>query len=327
MTARDGARASGISGLRDLWSRRPWNYSRPLWALTIGLDLLPWPWGEDLLAHLFAAVALVRGSRRRATFAWASQQPDRRAWRLAPAVSAFRGRWVARSALLGIRHPDDLRRQVAVRGEEHLAAAGGAILLGFHLGPPNVDVALRSLGHRVAWLGSARRSRAWSRDAWRPLLDPKDNLCPPDGDRFWPAYLYRARRLLLDGGALFILADSWVGREVFRVPLPGGQPLIIRGGWLNLWRQTGVRVLPVTTHLEGRIQVITIHAPLPTLGPDHANEPSAWLGVLCSLIKDYVRRFPEQCPVLPLSKWYPFDTRARAGPVSDRAACSEQRAP
>ena len=300
MTSSDETRASGTIGLRDLWSRRPWLYSRPLWALTLGLDLLPWPWGEDLLAHLFAAVALVRGSRRRAAIAWSSQQPGRRAWRLALAVSAFRGRWVARSSLLGIRRPGDLRRQVAVHGEEHLAAApGGAILLGFHLGPPNVDVGLRILGHRVAWLGSARRSRAWSRDAWRPLLDPKDNLCPSDTNWFWPGYLYRARRLLLDGGALFILADAWDGREVFRVPLPGGHPLIIRAGWLTLWRQTGARVLPVTTHLEGRVQVITIHAPLPTPGPHDADGPSAWPDILCSLVKDYVRRFPEQCPVLP----------------------------
>ena len=301
MTSSDGTRASETIGLRNLRSRRPRLYSRPLWAVMIGLDLLPWPWGEDILAHLFAAVALVRGSRRRAAIAWASQQPGRRAWRLALAVSAFRGRWVARSSLLGIRRPDDLRRRVAVRGEEHLAAApGGAILLGFHLGPPNVDVGLRILGHRVAWLGSARRSRAWSREAWRPLLDPKDNLFP--SRRFWSGSLFRARRLLLDGGALFTLADGWSGREVCRVPLPGGHPLMIRAGWLTLWRQTGARVLPVTTHLEGRVQVITIHPPLPTPGPHDADLPSAWPDILGSLVKDYVRRFPEQCPVLPFPK-------------------------
>lgn len=287
-------------GLRNLWSRRHSLYPRVLWALLIRLDLLPWPWGEDLLACLFAASTLVRGSRRRGAVAWASQQPGRRAWPLALAVSAFRGRWVARFSLLGIRGPDDLRLHVAVHGKEHLAAApGGAILLGFHLGPPNVDVALRTLGYRVAWLGSARSSRAWSREAWRPLLDPKDNLCPPDANWFWPAPLYRARRLLLDGGALFILADAWAGREVFRIPLPGGRPLIVRAGWLSLWRQTGARVLPVTTHLEGRVQIITIHPPLPTPGPHDADLPSAWPDILGSLVKDYVRRFPEQCAALP----------------------------
>jgi lauroyl/myristoyl acyltransferase len=300
VTSSDETRALGTTGLRDLWSSRQSLYPRVLWALMMRLDLLPWPLGEDLLAYLFAAVTLMRGSRRRAALAWASQQPGRRAWRLALAVSAFRGRWVARLSLLGLRRPDDLRRQVSVHGEEHLAAApGGAILLGFHLGPPNVDVALRILGHRVAWLGTARRSRAWSKDAWRPLLDPKDNLCPSEATWFWPGTLYRARRLLLDGGALFILADAWAGREVFQVPLPGGCPLILRAGWLTLWRQTGARVLPVTTHLDGRVQVVTIHPPLPTPGEHDADLPPEWSDILASLVKDYVRRFPEQCPVLP----------------------------
>jgi lauroyl/myristoyl acyltransferase len=119
----------------------------------------------------------------------------------------------------------------------------------------------------------------------------------------WPGCLYRARRLLLDGGALFILADAWAaGREVFRVPLPGGCPLIIKPGWLTLWRHTGARVLPVTTHLEGRAQVITIHPPLPTPGPHDTDLPSAWPDILASLVTDYVRRFPEQCAALPFRK-------------------------
>lgn len=323
MTSGGETRASGAIRPWDLSSRRERLYSRALWALTIRLDLLPWPWGENLLAYLFAVATLLRGSRRRAAVAWASQMPGRRAWRLALAVSAFRGRWVARMSLLGLRGPDDLRRQVAVHGGEHLAAVrGAAILLGFHLGPPNVDVALRILGHRVAWLGSARRSRAWSRDAWRPLLEPKDNLSPgPKGG--WPSCLYRARRLLLDGGALFTIADGWVGGEAFRVSLPGGRPLIIRAGWLTLSRQTGARVLPVTTHLEGRVQVITIHPPLPTPGPHDVDLPSTWPDILGALVKDYVWRFPEQCAALPFPRRPLPGSRPRAGPVPDRAASPE----
>ena len=112
-------------------------YSRSLWALMIALDRLPWPWGEDILARLFGAVALVRGSRRRPALAWASRQPEGRGLRLALAVCAFRGRWVARAALLGVRSPDALIRRAVIRGEEHLTSAPeGTILLGFHLGPP-----------------------------------------------------------------------------------------------------------------------------------------------------------------------------------------------
>jgi lauroyl/myristoyl acyltransferase len=264
----------------------------------IALDRLPWPWGEDILARLFAAVALVRGSRRRPALAWAAQQPGGRGVRLALAVSAFRGRWVARATLLGVRSPEALTRRAVIRGEEHLTPAPkGTILLGFHLGPPNVDVTLRILGQKLAWLGSSRNSWVWSSEAWRPMSDPRQNLAPPDDEWFWPGYLYRARRILLDGGALFIMADSWAGRPAFSVPLPGG-PMIVRSGWLSLRRLTGARVIPVVTHLEGRTQVITIHPALPAPAPCDADPVATWREIITALVGDYVRRFPEQCPVL-----------------------------
>ena len=187
----------------------------------IALDRLPWPLGEDILASLFAAAELVRGSHRRLALAWASQQPGGGGVRLARAICAFRGRWVARAALLGVRSPEALTRRAVIRGEEHLTAAPeGTILLGFHLGPPNVDVTLRILGQKLAWVGTSRNSWVWTSEAWRPLSDPRQNLAPPADERFWPGYLYRARRMLLDGGALFILADSRVGRATFRDAAP-----------------------------------------------------------------------------------------------------------
>jgi lauroyl/myristoyl acyltransferase len=305
-------RSSIARGFRDVWRRRPALYSRPLWALMIALDRLPWPWGEDILARLFAAVALVRGSRRRPALAWASQQPGGRGLRLALAVCAFRGRWVARAALLGVRSPDALTRRAVISGEEHLTKAPeGTILLGFHLGPPNVDVTLRILGQKLAWLGTSRNSWVWSSEAWRPLSDPRQNLTPPDDEWFWPGYLYRARRILLDGGALFIMADSWIGRAAFPVPLPGG-PMIVRSGWLSLRRLTGARVIPVVTHLEGRTQVITIHPALPIPAPHDADPLAAWRGIIAGLVTDYVRRFPEQCPVLALP---PTALRRRRAPA------------
>src|SRR5262249_37553433 len=80
-------------------------------------------------------------------------------------------------------------------------APRGTILLGFHLGPANTDVALRILGHPLAWVGCIRKSRAWASREWAPFLAPGENLSPPDEDTqwFWVGYLYRARRILLEG--------------------------------------------------------------------------------------------------------------------------------
>ena len=292
----------GTFGLWSVWRARPRWHSRALWALLIVLDLLPWPWGEDLLSALFAGITLLRGDRRRHAFAWASHHPGRGGWRRALGSSAFLGRWVARSSLLGVRNPAQLRDRIVLRGEQHLIAAGkettGTILLGFHLGPPNVDVALRSMGYRLAWLGNRRASRAWSRPEWRPLLDPAENLCPPPGrPAFWPGCLYRARRILLDGGTIFMMADALTGRAVFHIPLPG-QPAVVRPGWLGLWRQTRARVLLVLTHLDGRDQIITVHPPLPMTEPDDGATSAEWKQVLSVEVTDHVRRFPDQCPVL-----------------------------
>ena len=295
MSTRPVSPAAEAPTFRALWRARPAQYRPALWALLLVLDVLPWPWGEDIAARLLMVAGISQRSRRRRAVAWASYQSGRRPWSLALALCAFRGRCVARSALLGLRRPEDLRRHVVVRGAEHLAAPGGAILLGFHVGPPNADVALRALGHQLAWLGGLRASRGWSRAAWRPFLDPSEHLSAEGGEEFWVGLLHRARRILLAGGRLFIVADSHRGREAFRVSLPGG-PMIIGEGWLSLHRQTGARVLPVLSHLEGRAQIITIHPPLPPWGGDPVLEMRARQEILGRLLNDYVRRFPEQCP-------------------------------
>ena len=286
--------------LAHLWRDRPLMYSRPLWAVALALDLLPYPWGEEILARLFWMVGLIRPARRRPAVAWAAAITGRRSWRLALAACAFRGRWVARSMLIGVRGPQDLARRVVVCGDEHLADASGrgTILLGFHLGPPNTDVALRVLGHPTAFLGTARRSRAWASPPWRAFLDPRDTLTPPEEPtRFWVGYLHRARRLLLEGQSLYIMADSWVGRELFRIALPGSE-LVVRAGWLSLWRQTGARVVPVTARLDGRVQVITVHPPLPAMGSEPDAHLAACRAILTRLVEQYVARWPGQCPVL-----------------------------
>ncbi len=295
MTREAVSRAPERPSFRALWKARPAWHRRAVWALLLGLDVLPWPWGEDIAARLFMVAGILRQSRWRRALAWASCQPGRRSWSLALALCASRGRWIARSALLGLRRPEDLRRHVIVLGVEHLAGPGGVILLGFHLGPPNADVALRVFGHPLAWLGGSRASRGWSRREWRPFLDPSEHLSAEGGEAFWAGLLFRARRILLEGGRLFIMADSSGGREAFRIPLPGG-PMIINRGWLSLQRQTGARIVPVLTHLDGRTQIITIHPALPTSEADAIGDIRAWQGVLDRLVNEYVRRFPEQCP-------------------------------
>jgi hypothetical protein len=199
-------------------------------------------------------------------------------------------------ALLGLRHPDDLRPHVIVKGGEHLSAvSGGAILLGFHLGPPLVDVALRLAGHRLTWLGTLRVSPVWSTEVWRPFGN-FEQILPLSSSRESlgaALTLNQARRILLASGTVYTLGDGG-GREAFRVALPGGSA-VIRAGWLALHRQTRAAVLPVLAHFEGRTQVVVIHPPLPVPGPDPASDLVACRDVIGGLLEDYVRRFPEQC--------------------------------
>lgn len=265
-----------------------------MWALLIALDRLPWPWGEDALAWLFAAAAMVKPSQRRRVMAWAAAHDPEHSLRLALAVSAFRGRWIARSRLLGVRSPAELRPRVVVEGLDRLTSLpAGAIVLVFHLGPPHVDVALALSGTRVRYIGG-RHDRialaAWWNDAWRPLMTASP-LSSAAGDATrWPAVLYSARQTLLAGGTISIMADSAIGRELFRIPLPG-TPMIVRGGWLTLHQLTGAPVIPVLTRLDGRTQVVSIHPPLPK-----GDDLPACRDILASLVLDHVRRFPEQCP-------------------------------
>jgi hypothetical protein len=114
--------------------------------------------------------------------------------------------------------------------------------------------------------------------------------------------------MLLDGGTVFVMADAWAGRELFRLEVPGGS-LDVRAGWLTLHRQTGAAVLPVLTHLAGRTQIVTIHPPLPKLEPTDA-PAQAWRDLLGALVRDHAARFPEQCPALLFPPQMPRRTRS-----------------
>lgn len=296
------SRARG--GLAARWRARSAIYSRGAWALMIALDVLPWPWGEDVVAQVLGMAGFLKGDRRRRALAWARQQPGRSPWRLAHALCVFLGRWAARSKLLGLQRPDDLRRHLAVEGEERLnARAGGpgVILLAFHIGPPNADIGLKALGYGVTSLVWGRRDQpGWWGAPWRSLFASNPDLVASGNPDRWLRVLYQARRILLDGGIVYLMADG-AGRELVSLPLPGG-PVVVRAGWFNLQRHTGARVLPILTHTEGRRQVITIHPELAMTETDPAGR-SRWESGLGSLLADYVRRFPEQCFGLAFRPW------------------------
>jgi len=279
--------------VRDALPRdRPEQYGAAAWVLILSLDMLPWPWGERLLALTFVLKACVQVSCLRQALRWAGAQSlsGARRWRLAMALLAHHGRALARSAIVGLRSPEAWRPYVKIRGEEHLRSArGGAILLGFHVGMPGSDIALRVAGQHVRWLGGNRVSRGWSRPAWRPLVDGDDEL-EIDAGPLGGGVLRRACRVLLAGEHVYLTADGGVGREAFRVPLPGG-PLVVRAGWLALRTHTQAPVLPVLSHREGPTHVVTIHPPLP------ADLVSCEM-ILGRLFEDYTRRFPEQCYTL-----------------------------
>jgi hypothetical protein len=255
--------------------------------------------------------ALVKRQRLRRALDWTRAHRRTRHGRLRLAVSlcSYRGRFVARAAFTGIRDLEALRRLVSLRGAEHLVSGQrGMIFLGFHLGPPNPDVALRMAGQGVTWIGprgnwigGARHAAAWPPELHRLYEGPGEHragetaLAPrgrPPQAHERAVVLYRARQILRGGGSIFITADG-PGVLAFEVPLPGG-PARIRAGWLLLREATGAPVLPVMAHMEGRIQVVTVHPPLPPLDADPVRDAETCREALGRLLVDHVRQFPEQ---------------------------------
>jgi lauroyl/myristoyl acyltransferase len=296
--------------MAQAWRERPPSYSPAVWALILALDRPPWPWGEELLAHAFVARAFVRFKRLRQALAWAHAQSARGGarWSLARSLCAFHGRFVARSALVGIRDAEALRGLVRVEGEAHLAAVGrSVILLGFHLGPAGSYLAMRVAGHRLMWIGGRGASAAWSKQIRDRYQDPHERRFFSTDRTAWLQRLYHARQLLLEGEHVFISADG-EGRAAFSVPLPGG-PVMMGAGWIALCRATGAPVLPVLAHMHERAQVVTIHPPLPALGAGATPDLEPCRRALARLLGDHVERFPEQCYSLAFSA--PVAARSR----------------
>lgn len=178
-------------------------------------------------------------------------------------------------------------------GESHLAAvSAGALLLSFHLGPPQAGHALRARGYAVS-----SASRLEYLDAARvQALEAEGASVRLSGDdpRSRALALLRLRRQLAGGGLVRVTADGPLGRTLCAIPVTGGE-IVLRQGWMLLRRQTGVPVLPLLNHMEGRRRVIVVHPPLPPLEPDPARDLEACRAVLEPLLAEYVREHPEQC--------------------------------
>ncbi|MBS1818482.1 MAG: hypothetical protein JSU08_11165 [Acidobacteria bacterium] len=259
-------------------------------------------------AGVLATLALVDGAirRRRLTraWAWAGAQglSGARRVRLALALLANHGRYVAQEAMFGIPSQAELRESSVVLGTEHLARlAGGALLVGMHVGPPRIWLVLRTHGYPLtfalrAQAGSGERWDAWQREGVIIGL-------PTGGDvASRTQVLFRLRQLLAAGRHVALTADGPVGRELFRLPLPGYAP-IVRAGWFTLRRQLRVPVLPMLMHEEGSRRVVTIHRPLPPSVGDERADAAACQAVLTEILGAYVREHPEQCRYLAFPPW------------------------
>ena len=261
------------------------------------LDRFPWAMGEACCAAMFVARAVVSPRRMEKALTWAAHHPQagRSRWRAAVSTCAYQGRFRARHALLGLRSPNELLERVRLVGGQHLPPAGGALLLGFHLGPPAIGAALCAAGHRVLSIEGRRASRSWSSAAWEPVRRTVDPIPLAEEPAALAATLYLARTRLLEGETVYMAADGARGRLAFVVTFPGGTEHPIRAGWLRLRRDCRVPVLPVVGHMDGRTQVITIHPPLPAPDPDPARDMVVCRDAVTAILDAFVRRFPEQC--------------------------------
>jgi lauroyl/myristoyl acyltransferase len=287
---------------------------RRIHAIIPWLRRLPAGPAREGLAGLAIAHAVVGRRRWRQASRWAEAQ-GLRGWhrnRLALSLLANHGRFVADEAMLGVSRLDDLARGVELRGQTHLdRAGGGAILLGFHLGPPHTRLVLRALGYHVRFAGRLESATADPR--WARALETGEAVRMPDGsgDRRLPG-LIRLRNLIREGALVYLTADGPFGREACRLTLPGG-PLIVRAGWIGLSRQTRVPVLPVVNWLEGSRRVIVVHPPLPAEAADGVE--TAVQAALTPLIAEYVRRFPAQCRYLAFPPWLSSSPDSPPGPA------------
>jgi lauroyl/myristoyl acyltransferase len=274
-------------------------------VLLRALHPLPAAWTEEILALGALAQGLVRPSRRRRAYRWAlSHRASRRGdvWRLACAVLAERGRFLAAATQVGVRNPEAFRSRVHLEGTEHLdaaAARGGTLLIGFHLGSAATALALRVAGYRVVLTGRGD-GPLWPRAPARWIVPAAEELIQWTDVASRVVALRRLKRRLAMGDIVYMAVDG-DGRNAFTIPVPGGD-LVVRSGWLSLRRSNRVTTLPVLAHAERRQLWVRIHPPLPAPAVDAGADIEACRAHLTPILKDFVARRPEQCFMLALAR-------------------------
>jgi hypothetical protein len=278
-------------------------------ALLGALRPLPPPWPERALAAAALLQAGLAPDRLRRAWGWAGAFRAGRRARLGLALRllANRGRFLAFKTGLA-------PRVLVLEGREHVDAAlarGGAILLGFHVGPGGPAPAVRQAGYALLSGG-----HGWRLD-WRP--PGNQEAAERTGSVRWHDTATRAtglaelRSRLLAGGLVHLTGDG-LGREAFRIPV-AGRTLPVRSGWLVLRRQTGATVLPVLSHLEGPRALYAVHPPLPPPLADPDADAEACRQSLARLLGEHAQRWPEQWPGVALAR----------GPASRAASAASPR--
>ena len=279
------------------------SWLRLLATISMGVSLLlrvlrrlPYPFVERFLVIASIGHVVVRPSRLRQARTWATahERGAARRGRLALALLANRGRFLAVSGLLAFMDPDAVRRRIRIerahllRGADHSC---GKIFLTFHLGPPVGLLTVGLAGHDFVAGGGRLASASWSppRRSWAQMLI----LLRSVGYAEKGIALDRLRRLLMGGTTVNLTADG-SGRELFRIGVPGGE-IVIRAGWWFLRRLTGAETIPILAHRDRSGLVAVVHPPLPPSLPDAIEDAHMCEAVLAPLIRRYVETFPDQC--------------------------------
>jgi hypothetical protein len=212
------------------------------------------------------------------------------------------GRFVADEMMFGLTDPERLRTELVLQGGERLTAlSSGALLLGFHLGPPRIPFLLRTLGYQIR--PTARLEWAEDDERWRDAVSAGEIVRMPSGIPGGRAdALNRIRNLLRQGELAYLPADGPFGREAFRIDLPGGA-MIVRIGWMTLRRLARVPTFPITSYMDNGRRAVVVHPPLPDPVRDPAADAETCKAALAPLVQDYVRRFPAQCRYLVFPSW------------------------
>jgi lauroyl/myristoyl acyltransferase len=258
---------------------------------------LPPRLGVALLVAVGAGQALVDPRRLKRAVVWAAANrrgPRARASCLL-SLLANRGRFLAWAMGIGVADPEALRRTIVIEGQavlDRAAAAGGVLLVSFHLGPSTTAFVLTLSGYRlVVGIGGARHAAPRLPDSWRDAPQPTYVRLRDTASR--AAGLYELVRRLQDGSIVVLAADGF-GRQEFSVPLPG-RDMRVRSGWYSLRRLTGAPTFPVLHHWSQGQHIIQIHPPLPPPEADLERDRQVCQAQLTGVLRGFVQAYPEQC--------------------------------